>query len=308
MNGQEKEALVDDMVNRLEVFDKTVAPLVGMRPFENRFAFALQLVDSVQRIRYVSTMVERRDRMSPDRANPASDLFDPIQAAILMKDDDFEEACWLIFIATHCGRNLRKKWLLSRELYGGLGQQTWTWKRISANPGSFRTWLRNNRAHIHGAFGNHRKYESLNDGPKGTGLIFASYVDWVLSFGSHADMFSQAKAVAKGDPKRAFHRLNDSMRRVLRFGRTGRFDYLTMIGKVRLADIEPGMAYLVEATGPLSGARLFFDGDVNSKSSEKALEARIAELDEHLGVGKQVMEDSMCNWQKSPNKYIGFRG
>ena len=68
------------------------------------------------------------------------------------------------------------------------------------------------------------------------------------------------------------------------------------------------MAYLEDATGPLRGARLFFDGDVNSKSSEKSLEARIAQLDEHLAVGKQVMEDSMCNWQKSPNKYVGFRG
>lgn len=308
MKAREKEAMADTLVDRLEHFDRSVAPLVGVRPFENRQAFAWQLIDSLQRIAYVSTMVARRHRMSPDRANPASSLFDPIQAAILLRDQDFEEACWLVFIATHCGRNLRRGWLLSRELYGGLGQQVWTWAEVSSDPVAFRTWLRGNRPQIRGAFGNHRKYESLNDGAKGTGLVVASYVRWVMSFGSHAEMFAQASAAVGGDRRQAFRQLYESMRHVLRFGRTGRFDYLTMIAKVGLADIEADSTYLNEATGPLRGARLFFDGQIDSRSSARALEARIAVLDDYLGVGKQVLEDSMCNWQKSPNRYVGFRG
>lgn len=309
MKAREKEAMADALVERLEYFDQSVEPLIGIRPFENRLAFVWQLIDSLQRISYVSTMVARRHRMSPDRANPASPLFDPIQAAISLRDYNFEESCWLIFIATHCGRNLRRGWLLSRELYGGLGQQVWTWAEVSKDPTAFRAWLRGNRSQITGAFGNHRKYESLNDGAKGTGEVIASYVRWVMSFGSHATMFAQASAAASGNRRQAFHRLYESMRPVQRFGRVGRFDYLTMIAKVGLADIEADSTYLKDgATGPLRGARLFFDGQIDSRSSASALEARIAVLDDYLGVGKQVLEDSMCNWQKSPNRYVGFRG
>lgn len=308
MNAMEKEAMADSLLERLEQFDTYVAPVVGVRPFENRLAFVWQLIDSLQRIEYVSTMVHRRDRMSPERANPASPLFDPIQAAILIHDHDFEEACWLVFIATHCGRNLRKAWLLSRELYGGLGQDSWTWSEVSGDPIAFRTWLRENRSDIQGTFGNHRKYESLNDGPKGTGYVVESYVHWVMSFGSHAQMFAQASVAAQGNRRSAFRWLYESMRQVLRFGRTGRFDYLTMIAKVGLANIEANSTYLNEATGPLRGARLFFDGQIDSGSSARDLEVRIAELDNNLGVGMQALEDSMCNWQKSPNRYTSFRG
>ena len=308
MNATEKDAMANSLLERLDQFDKNVGPLLGVRPFENRLAFVSQLIDSLQRIAYVSTMVARHTRISPNRANPASPLFDPIQAAILLREKDFEEACWLVFIATHCGRNLRNAWLLSRELYGGLGQQLWTWAEVSNDPEAFRIWLRENRARIRGNFGNHRKYESLNDGSKGTGHVIASYVHWIMPFGSHAEMFAQASNAAQGNRRLAFHRIYESMRQVLRFGRTGRFDYLTMIAKVGLADIEADSTYLNEATGPLRGARLFFDGQIDSPSSAKSLESRIAVLDDNLGVGKQALEDSMCNWQKSPNKYAAFRG
>ena len=63
-----------------------------------------------------------------------------------------------------------------------------------------------------------------------------------------------------------------------------------------------------EATGPKRGARLLFDGQIDSNTGARILEARVAELERHLGVGMQVMEDAMCNWQKSPNRYIPFRG
>ena len=43
-----------------------------------------------------------------------------------------------------------------------------------------------------------------------------------------------------------------------RFGRTARFDYLTMVGKLGLANIAPGSPYMVGATGPLKGAALLF--------------------------------------------------
>jgi hypothetical protein len=38
------------------------------------------------------------------------------------------------------------------------------------------------------------------------------------------------------------------------------------------------------------------------------LEDWLLELDATLGVGMQVMEDSLCNWQKSPIRFKHFRG
>lgn len=308
MNAAEKLKLIDKLEHQLDDFDKKITPLLGIRHPENMLAFAAQVVDSIRRIEYVRVVSERRHRLSADRCNPSSGAFDPIQAAILLKDKDFEEACWLVFLATHCGKHLRTGWLLSRELYGGLGQRDWTWKDVTADPAEFRAWLQENHRKLKGKFGNHRRYESLKDGQRGTAAVIASYVKWVASYGSHAKMFDQALAVSKADPRKAFRFLYEEMDQVMGFGRLGRFDYLTMLAKTRLAGIEADSTYIGDSTGPIKGAKLLFDGAKGSATSAKVLEGQLALLDQHLGVGMQVLEDSLCNWQKSPNKYVQFRG
>lgn len=47
---------------------------------------------------------------------------------------------------------------------------------------------------------------------------------------------------------------------------------------------------------------------MNAAIGWAALEDWILDLDGVLGVGMQVMEDSLCNWQKSPTRFIHFRG
>lgn len=93
------------------------------------------------------------------------------------------------------------------------------------------------------------------------------------------------------------------MRAVARFGRTARFDYLTMLGKLGLAAIEPAFAYLENSTGPIRGARLLFGADETAAIPERWL----VELDAKLSVGMQVLEDALCNWQKSPARFVPFR-
>jgi hypothetical protein len=98
------------------------------------------------------------------------------------------------------------------------------------------------------------------------------------------------------------------MTAVKRFGRTARFDYLTMLGKLGLAAIQPGSAYMQDATGPVTGAQLLFGGSKNSNLKKKDLDQWLIQLDGHLNVGMQVLEDSLCNWQKSPSRFKPFRG
>jgi hypothetical protein len=81
-----------------------------------------------------------------------------------------------------------------------------------------------------------------------------------------------------------------------------------MLGKLDLAAVEPGSAYLGGATGPVSGARLLFAGDKGADLSPDYLDTQLVELDARLGVGMQVLEDALCNWQKSPANFRPFRG
>jgi hypothetical protein len=97
---------------------------------------------------------------------------------------------------------------------------------------------------------------------------------------------------------------------VVSFGRTARFDYLAMVGKLGLGAIEPGSAYIRESTGPLLGAKLLFKNNRQATVRGAVLDDWLVELDAKLGVefGLQVLEDSLCNWQKNPDRFVPFRG
>lgn len=288
------------------------ANMPGINPRENRIALVEQMIESVRRVEFVRTI--RRKAISPNRADPNSEYFDPIRAAVLhQQNGDIEEAAWLVFLATHFGKALRTGWLLTGSVYGALGSGViWNWQRASFNPVAVSQWLQQNSGVLTSdgrRFGNHRKYESLNPASRGwTGEVIESYVNWVLQHGSHQALFDQALQSNNNDPKTAFRALYQSMNEVMRFGRTAKFDYLTMIGKVNIANISADSAYLNEATGPLKGARLLFGGTSNAAISTANLEIRLREIDQELDVGMQVLEDSLCNWQKSPGEFKKFRG
>ena len=95
---------------------------------------------------------------------------------------------------------------------------------------------------------------------------------------------------------------------IYRFARLGKFDFLAMVGKLGIVPIEPGSTYLRGSSGPLKGAKLLFFNDKSVKCDFDALQTQVDKLDDYLKIGKQAIEDSLCNWQKSPNKYRYFKG
>jgi hypothetical protein len=214
-------------------------------------------------------------------------------------------------LATHFGKHLRDGWRLTRDIYRD-DVAPWTFARVANNPGSFESWLaeafeRLKNDSVSRRFGNHRKYETLRvDSDRGTSNVIRSYVGWVGANRGHAGLLTETQETAGDDPKVVFDELYRSMD-VISFGRTARFDFLTMVGKLGLANIEPGIPYLIGATGPLAGARLLFGDKKNAALRADDLDNKVAELGAYLGVGMQVMEDSLCNWQKSPDKFIAFR-
>lgn len=306
-----EQALVQQLHAGLTALAGNSVPLPGIESAARRDVYVRQLVDSIRRVRFVSAIAARD--IHPDRADGLSPMFDPVKAAVLrQRAGDIEEACWLVFLFVHFGKHAKSGYRYAREVYSALGTRPpWTFAAVSADVPAFRGWLDAHKDELMRGtargFGNHRKYESLAAyGAKGTGEAVASYVQWVRGHGNHAMLIADALAQAGGEPAIAFDSLYRSMTAVSRFGRTARFDYLTMLGKLGLAAIHPGSAYFSAATGPVDGARLMLQGNVNHELSVAELDRRVGLMGQRLGVGMQEMEDSLCNWQKSPDQYVRF--
>ena len=298
---------VEQLATALKDFSENQRNLPGVVADATRETLAIQMVASLRRLDYTDN-IRSRD-LSPNRADPRSPMFDPERAAVWhARAGRVDEAVWLVFLATHFGKHGVHGWRLVRDVYSGLGDGIWTWERVSSDPAAFRSWLRANQHRVGGGFGNHRKYESLNpDSPAGTATVVQSYIDWIGPGRSHTKRFVDLVRAGGNDPQSIFDHFYNSMR-VARFGRLGKLDFLALLGRLELAPISPGSAYLVGATGALRGARLLFAGSPTAGLKEGILDSWLCELDAELDVGMQVMEDSLCNWQKSPARFIHFRG
>lgn len=268
-----------------------------------------QLIDSDRRNRYLHSV---RTGVPSERVlDPMSTAFDPQRGAILRAGaGNFDDACWLVFLSVHFGRHRRHMWKLTANFYGKLGQGgMWDWQSARDDVNGLRVWLDENIFQLKQngvAFGNHRKYESLNGtGPNGTGATIESYVDWVGE-SHHGRLSPPEYEIVSAATK--FSMLYASLDNVVRFGRTAKFDYLASLGKLGLANIDPDSAHLSGSTGPLAGARLLFDGSRTSIARASDLESRLARLQEWLALPFDTIEDALCNWQKNPSRYVGFRG
>jgi hypothetical protein len=311
-------AMVAAIERRLSEYSESKRALPGVRSSGALSALAMQIKDSTHRVRYFDLLSDRD--LSPQRANPANvEMFHPLKAAIARKrEGDLEEAYWLLFLYVHFGKSRALGWKLARDVYSGRsGAVYWSWRRTSSDVLGFRRWLSAYVAEIKArgerlGFGNHRKFQSLDaQSDSGTGAAVASYVAWASERGSHSARFDEAIARADNQPAVAFDLLFQSMRSVKSFGRLARFDYLSAVGKVHLAAIEPGSTYMAGATGPTHGARLLFGGETTSPIPVLQLEDWLKDMAAVLELGAfsmQILEDALCNWQKSPDEYTRFAG
>lgn len=286
-------------------------PLPGVDSQENLKALVEQIIDSEQRVAHFARLQQRE--LDPLSADPRSDAFDPLKAAILHRDaGELDEAFWLIFLFVHFGKHRVAGWRYSRDVYGRLGSDPdawWKWENVYTDIETFRWWLDGAQSEIlrpprpHG-FGNHRKRESMNAwSDKGTGAAVASYVEWIESLGgSHQSMVA---TLVRSTPNETFETMYDSMKAVTRFGRVGRFDYLMTLKKLGLIAATPPHSYIAGSTGPLAGARLLFDGPDETSSPMEA-QGKLRRLSDSTGLSPDILEDAICNWQKSPSAYRRF--
>jgi len=285
------------------------AQFVGLTNAKRRAVLVAQLIDSIRRIEYLNITSARA--RSASLYTPYSGSFQPLGgAAALHKAGRTDDAYWLVYLATHFGKHKIDGWNLTEDFYGRFGQGgVWDWASASQNPMAIANWLQGKYPHVTSAgrsrrFGNHRKFETLKSGPKGTGHAVATYIQWIAASGSHQALIHGVQARVGQNPKDVFARLYRDLDQVAKLGRLGKFDLLCNLSNLMIAPILPDKAYIAQSTGPKAGARLLFGNGLRVAQ----LETACAQLAEHLGVSPQVIEDALCNWQKSPESYIYFRG
>lgn len=295
----------------LTAYETDHRPLPGLAMQGATDTLILQLIASLRRTEYISVLKSRRH--SIERMDPHHALFDPITAShLLNRQGQLDEAVWLCFIATHFGKHAHDGWKLAANVYGSFGQgPTWTSANYLANKQTFEQMLKRNGAILNdasraGRYSNHRQYVSRQ--PDAIARTFDEMSHWLFANGSFSQLVRNVHVKSGQNPEAAFDEMYRSVRSVNSFGRLGAFDFLTMIGKLDLAPVSPGSSYLDGATGPLRGARLLFHGRTDYPRTGKQLQAAFDRLDDYLQVGKQPLEDSICNWQKSPSVFVHFRG
>lgn len=303
------QAKSNQLSTQLDNFSANRIPLIGMSNANRKTILIAQIIDSIRRTEYLRLISIRSS--SASLSTPYSGSFQPLAgAAAMYKAGQVDDAYWLVYLATHFGKQKYDGWNLTEDIYGKFGQDgVWDWATASQNPQAIANWLQTNYPHVTSAgrsrrFGNHRKFETLKPGPRGTGHAVATYIDWIKAHGSHRALIQNAQAAVGQNPQEVFAFLYRELDNVAKLGRLGKFDLLCNLSNLQIAPIYPDKGYIKESTGPKSGARLLF----GSALTVAQLENACVDLAAYLNVSPQAIEDSLCNWQKSPEIYEYFSG
>lgn len=170
----------------LNMLPTNLPAAVGLTNNTRKSVLAAQLVDSARRISYLN-LVSVRSR-SPNLHTPYSGSFQPLGgAAVFLRSNQVDDAYWLIYLATHFGKHKIDGWNLTEDFYGRFDQGgAWDWASASHQPQAIEAWLALNYPAVTSAgrsrrFGNHRKFETLKPGPKGTGYALRSYIVLIVA-------------------------------------------------------------------------------------------------------------------------------
>lgn len=303
-----RQARVQEISNALTSHSQNVRPLTGMADPRACEALAMQIMASLRRDEYFQ-VIQSRGPIAADRADPNSAKFEAELGVVhFLQNGLYDEAAWLIFLMVAVAKPSDSGWARLKDIYGKLGLGRWGWQEAAAAPGAVEDWLAQHWNAIGGKFGNHRKYASLRpDSAIPFGRAVTEYVAWVNADGGHQALFGRLVFEGGNDPHSIFDRFYKALP-IKGFGRLGRFDWVAMLARYSFIPAEAGSAYLKDATGPKAGIKLLFENDVTANTSPALLQAWLDDLDADLGVRMEVLEDAICNWQKTPLKFTHFKG
>ncbi|WP_316757716.1 hypothetical protein [Pedobacter aquatilis] len=255
------ETSMPHIESRLAEFHRLSHPLLGLSGQGDLQRFVSLLADSAKREQHIKEFIDN-----------------PVVTQILsyQQQSETDEACWLLFLYCYIGRS----GLLN------LIHQSWNWGKAVADPDALEKWLTDNQRelknagylrdlHKYRAFDQHRA-KAIGEGVK-------SYIGWVRTAGTHAQMFQSAVSHAQGQSTIAFDRLYTSMNAQTSFKKQIKLDYLCMVGHLKIAHIEPGQFYFSDVLALKKAARQLFGGHSSVKISPSELNGLMAELKDCLG-------------------------
>lgn len=208
---------------------------------------------------------------------------------------------WYIYLATYFGKSNKSKWKLFNKTAFKADKSLIEFKEIKLNRLHYYTYLRNIDLFNNANFSNHRKYTKKSlEGRKG--LIYS--IDYFLD---NIDKYSHSNLVE-------FDVVFSYAMKIPNFGRMAAFDFTSSLCKCNLNINDPISMYHENSTGPL---KALADILILAKCKDVSKSAQIdfgndllAWFLEHskIQIVAQVLEDTICNWQKSPRKYQRYFG
>lgn len=215
-------------------------------------------------------------------------------------DLNIKDKIWILYLATYFGKSNKSKWVLFNRSSFRVNQSLITFTQIRKSPEIYYEYLNSIDLFEGTKFSNHRKYtkKSLN-GSKG--LI--NSMNFMIE---NMEEFNRKQKITFSEFYKLSHKIPG-------FGRLASFDFTSTMAKCELNVEQPLSMYANNSTGPLKGLFLLLSVTKNSTSHQDQID--LSEKltcwflnNSHIFMVAQVLEDAICNWQKSPIHYERYFG
>ncbi len=258
-----------------------------------------QTIDSIRRVEIYKTYLQRANNAEKNRHSyySTNNPFTLAQRSSL----SLETRIWCVYVATYFGKSNASKWTLFNRSVFRPDKSLISFEDIIENREQYFDYLRDLNLFEGSNYSNHRKYTKKSlDGSKGVLNSFDFLIDGIGQFRfvsptSFDTTYRNALAIPN-------------------FGRMAAFDFTSSLCKCGLNVQEPESMYHKYSTGPLAALKeiLKLAGIRNPPQSLQVDFGRdlLEWFSTHSSIYMiaQVLEDAICNWQKSPRSYGRYFG
>lgn len=260
---------------------------------------SLQTIDSIRRISIYKTYRKKAEQAEAQNL-PYSHTSNPF--TLSQRDSlSLNSKAWYIYLATYFGKSDTSNWKLFNNAVFREDGTLIDLESILENREEYFDYLRSFDFFKETKYSNHRKYIAKSlDGDRGVLRSMDYFLDNINDF-------------ACSDPT-DFHLVYKKSHKIPNFARMGAFDFTSSLCKCNLNIKDPESMYLEGSTGPLKALKDMLKLSGLNKSSKAEQISFGNELlnwfmeNSDIEIAAQVIEDAICNWQKSPNHYERYFG
>ena len=290
------------MINPTEIYGiwfSSLREILG-KEIHSRYLNVLtkQTFDSIRRIEIFNTYKTKADIAVRTKSN----YFITSNPFILSQREDlsYENRIWIIYLAVYFGKSKKSGWALFNKATFYSNKSLIDFDYVKNNKQDYFDYLKAINFFDGKTFSNHRKFVKKSlEGDRG--LIRS--MDFLID---NIDSFIEVN-------KLTFDDCYKKGLRIPNFNRLGSFDFTSNLVKCGLDIEEPKKMYLRNSSGPLAGLKLILKLSGSDYNNESAMifGEKIESWFLHntnIFMVCQVLEDSICNWQKQPVNYSYFSG